>query len=96
MTSLPFSFHSCRQGDTSGPLQEVERGWPEHHCSMSIGHVAPLQAGFEAKAGAVLASTRYAGTAIASPPMTRFINVRRVLGEPKRLCGTFWSGSRLE
>jgi hypothetical protein len=92
---LPPCRHSCIQGDTLGPLQDVEPNWPAHHCSRSIGQVAPVQAG-AAAAGAALASTWYAGTAIASPLITRFMNVRRVLDEPRRPCGAERSDSCLE
>jgi len=67
-------------------LQEVERNWPAQNVPIRVGPHDPVQeSGPAAAAGVALESARNAGTAIASPLITRFMNVRRVFGEPKRV-----------
>jgi hypothetical protein len=74
------------QAATAGPLQEVEKSWPAQNIPTSLpGQPPPVQARVAATAGVAPERTRNAGTAIASPLMARFMNVRRVFAEPKRL-----------
>ena len=76
------------QADTSGPLQLVfVNGDPEAQYTpimWLIGHDPVHALGIAATAGVELERTRKAGMAIARPPIARLMNVRRVLGEPKR------------
>jgi hypothetical protein len=75
------------QADITGPLQLVFRGPPpaQYTYRSLLGLHTPVQElGIAATAGVELERTRKAGMAIARPPIARLMNVRRVLGEPKR------------
>ena len=71
--------------------------WPAQKVPIRVfGLHDPVQAwGVAAAAGVALERIRKADTAIASPPIARLMNVRRVLGEPKRACDADSSGSSL-